>query len=193
MRDKAIAEVHFHDKHTVSCVVDTKAAGREGMADEMLIWTCLANRQMTNMGRDGGELAMYLRSQQPLRDSVIGEGIPTLIDHQKRAKKRFVCRLLPHGAGYQFKLSMKGFGGILGIDLGYYCPTSVAVLLRYLALRRGDDQWYADCLNCLCSITGSAYLAGTIDRRNANPRAFGLVVEALSMQEAWQESTDTEE
>lgn len=177
------AEVHFHEDDTAACLVETTSIGEEAITDELLLWACFANRQLNNMGPDASTLASLLANMwEGLSDLVDHDGTgPRLLDEPgSKSRKRFEARLMPHGEGLRFYLSMKGFG-ILGKRLPYYCPASVVLLLRYLARQRRDVPDYVACLGHIAGATGEAYLMGKVNMRNANERACMHVLGVLSL------------
>ena len=176
------AEVHFYPDNSASCVVSGTSCGKEGIADTLFLWACFANRQLNNMGKDAPSLARLLASVKGGLGALAehdGEGPRLLYTCPRQAKKRFEAHLVPAGEGFTFKLAMKGFG-LFGKGLGYYCPTSVLLLLRYLARARRAVPRFLESLEELAQITGNAFLLGEVNMMNGNERAFLHVLAALS-------------
>ena len=170
---EARAQVHFHKGETASCIISVTSSGKEAIADELLLWSCFAVRQLNNMGRDAPTLASLLANVAEGLEQLAnhdGQGPKLLNQHRATARKRFEAALVPYRDGFRFRLRMKGFG-ILGRGLGYYCPLSALLLLRHMAKRRRGEPRYMACLEKLAAITGGAFLAGYINMRNGNERA----------------------
>ena len=178
---EAKAQVHFYDGDTAACQVQILSQGAEGENDALWLWACFANRQLLNMGKDAPSLATLLCQ--------VKGGLEELSDHDGAGpkllescpgvgKRRFEAHLVPLEEGFHFDLAMKGFG-LLGKGLGFYCPSSVLLLLRHLCRTYRDHPGFTDYLEGLAEITGGTYLRSELNMRNANEKAFLNVLLAI--------------
>lgn len=173
------ATVHFHNQEQVSVLLESNEVGDERF-HELVLAACYAYRHLANLGGDffGRSLALVLsRMDAPSLTALIGkrtEAGATLVPYQGAPGfKRFTARLRPRPMDVDFRLRPHGFG-LLGRGLGYYSPTSVIMLLQFLAERRLLDQEYLEVLAQLMAHIGAQGLAGKVKLGDDRKYALAL-------------------
>ena len=170
MNFRSHLEIHFHDQDVGSVLLES-TGGEDEQFGEVLLFCAFAARQMTNLG--GGPITDSLAgllAQVPGHLPEIAshdpEGGPHLVAYQgHKGRKGFSGDLDATERGVNFQLHLHGFG-VLGRGVGYYAPTSVLLLLRYLALRRDGDARYANWLGAAAGLCGQAALDGELSGLN---------------------------
>lgn len=173
------ATLHFHDQEKVSVVFESNEAGDERF-HELVFAACYAFRHLANLGNDavGRSLALVLsRMDPPSLTALIGKRTDagaTLVPYQGAPGfKRFTARLRPRPMDVDFRLRVHGFG-LFGRGLGYYSPTSVVMLLQFLAERRLLDEEYLTVLAQLMAHIGKQGVAGRV--KLGDDRKYGLAL-----------------
>jgi hypothetical protein len=182
-------QVWFYDDDTAFCDFKTASSGQGAFIDSLVLWSCFANRQLNNMGKDASSLATLLAAmsgQLPAYAESDGQG-PRLLSHPPKrgqAGKHFKGTLSPlSDAFFRFHLKMTGFG-ILGKGLPFCCPVSVILALRQLVKLFADRPDYVKAIELCATTTGESCLAGGLRVTNGDKRALIQAVFALSALEA---------
>ena len=171
MRTTNRLEIHFHQQDEASVYLENTESGDEEKHTEILLFCLYALRQLANLGSD--QTAYSLANVLLMTEAVITElaaghesGDVRLIKYAGTpGRKRFLASLKTDGIGVQFVCNGKGFG-LLSRGVGYYSPTSVVVLLRYLAMKRADDGEYLATVARAAAMCGDAHLSGQLTMGN---------------------------
>jgi len=161
------AEIHFHQQDEASVFLESDAGGNEGKFGEVLLFCCLAIRQMVNFGKDPAAFAIARLLEYA------SSALNKLADHQSPdeaklveykgspGRKRFMARVTCTDDKLGFVLKPKGFG-LLGRGLGYYGPNSVTLILKYLARKRNSDDDFINRLAAAAAMCAQVYRQGQV-------------------------------
>jgi hypothetical protein len=168
------AEVHFHQQDQASVFSQSNIADswNERLA-EIGLFSFYSLRMFSNLGVNETSDALASMMLDP-EEAIENISVVAYPGHPGRYS---FLSTLTFGEGFQFLLPMagqarfdfkpKGFG-FLARGVGYYGPTSVLVLLRYLAEKRDSDQVYLEALAEMASFLGQWHLARKIGLGNQN-------------------------
>lgn len=165
------AEINFHQQTQISIYLKSTASADEEKLAEVAFFAMYAIRMLSNLGvnETSNSLASLLADGHQVVQ-VLASGGSTggfdLIPYPgNQGRKRFFATLTLTDSSVKFDLKAKGFG-FLATGVGYYGPTSVLALLRYLALQRPKDAVFLRCLGGAAEQCGKAHLAGQITVTN---------------------------
>jgi len=175
-------EVHFYDETSAAAnlELDPQSDAKSG---EILLFTAFALRQATNLGPDRvAESVGLLLSQVPgsLRTLAHHDGPsgPRLIDYPDTdAKRRFIATLSGLDEAYTFDLQAKGFG-FFAKGMRFYAPNSIFLVLRYLCLRRYDDDAHVSRLESAAKRCGDAIQDGQLTMTGQHALALQITRQA---------------
>jgi hypothetical protein len=157
----ANVEIHFHQQEQASVFLETNSSGDAQRLGEIGLLSMFSLRMLGNLGENSvsDSLAMLLtHADEAILQAAYspGKGAVQIITYPGvRGRKEFSAWVRLRSDAIGFDMSYKGFGW-LGIGLGYYAPTAVAVLLRYLAEKRADDAQF------LASLGATAVACGNL-------------------------------
>lgn len=164
-------EIHFHQQDVGSVWFETDAVGDDHKFAELLIFCLLACRQMFNLST-GGDRQGCARSLSEFLSQLPGDLIQLgdaegseaarLIEYPgSQGRKRFLAELEYSPERLNFKLHAKGLG-LFARGMGYYAPSSVLLLLKYLKARRIADADFLERLSLVATACGTSYRDGRI-------------------------------
>lgn len=177
------AEIHFHEQEKASIFLESNVFGNEEKLGEIGLLAMFAMRIMSNLGvhqvRD--DLATILTGA-PIAIHQLAKGNTTgglqLITYPGfQGRKRFLVDSRMSDDRWQFHFQAKGFG-LLARGMGYYGPVAVLALLRYLSLRRPDDNEFLRCLSNAAAMSGQIHLSREIRLGNHSQLAAYALVSA---------------
>ena len=139
-------EIHFHQQDEVSVFFESNVSGQMEMIGEIHLFVLFAIRQMSNLGAHADPLAeMLMRIDEGIGLFASGQeigGVRLIRYPGTRGMKRFLLSAQFFSGG-QASFSMKAEGfGLLWQGMGYYGPTAVTTLLRFLAIKNSNSASY---------------------------------------------------
>jgi len=176
--------VHFYDQN-VAAVVFAAVGPGDQRPSEVLLACAFTLRQIANLGSGS-----IVRSIASLLLAVPG-GLSALAHHDSPggpeliaytgspAKRRFIGELRHRGHDYGFNLGAHGFG-ILAQGMGFYAPSSIFLMLRYLARKRLSDDLYVDALEKAAQMCGSCAHNGQVASRSQHELALTIALDAAA-------------
>lgn len=182
MNGSASLEVHFYsqDEFAVQLGVVADNAEAEKLG-KLLTFSCYALRQMVNLGRGqvSDSLAQLLSltttySLQELNSSGEMGGTRLVAYKGFPGNKNFKAALLfagEDGSRIVFNLTTQGFG-ILARGMGYYAPSSVMGLLRYLAKEHESDVEFLNGLTLCAGMCAMTYMKRELRIHNQTEAAY---------------------
>lgn len=178
-------EIHFHQQDEASIYLESNTSGEDEMFGEILLFCCVALRQMVNFGINhptSSALAMLLTQ---ISNSIVqianyeNPNTPKLVDYKgSPGRKRFVASLGYINGKLNFQFNAKGFG-LLAREMEYYAPNSVLVLLRYLVKKRINDRDFISRLSRSVENCGKAYYSGQLSVLTQHQIALMIADETL--------------
>ena len=171
MNISADVEVHFHEQEKASIFHETNCVDNDERFAEIAVCTSYAIRMMSNLGQH--EVTDSLGSALQIVPGLIAEvangnhpSSPALIAYPGyKGRKRFIASLRINGSSSSFDFQAKGFG-FFAKAVGYYGPTSVLTLYRYMASRRPTETEYLEVLSQSAVICGNLQLRRMITMSN---------------------------
>ena len=180
-------EIQFATEDAVAVMVKSTAEPGWERFSEGLVFAVYASRFLSNIQRPVADvLSAHLRSAEGNLAELVGvpESKFALVSYPASgAKKRFTGRLTVTDGPIHFRDSVHGFG-IMAKGIGYYGPTSVIALLRYLSERRADDVDYLRRLGRTAATVGHLWAGGRISVRSWGEAGQQAVIEAFADQVA---------
>lgn len=147
-----------------------------------------ACRQLVNLAVD--EISASLTGLLCMTPKVISElasgaevGGVKLVPYQGApGRRRFVSEVKSDGLRLQFVCNAKGLG-LLSRGAGYYSPTAVSCLLRWLATRRANDGGFLRRLERAAVMCGGSHVSGRLRLGADLPLAVSIA--QASAEEPW--------
>lgn len=174
-------EIHFHQQDEVSVFLESNLSHQQEPLGEIHLFTLYTLRQMSNLGVDqitDGLGELLLSVDDVILDFAAGHevaGVRLIRYPGTPGVKRFSVQAHIRPDGHAtLDLRPKGFG-LLGRGVGYYVPTSVIVLLRFLAMRMAASPVYLRCLSRAAVACGAAQLNRQISLSNQSALALSIV------------------
>jgi hypothetical protein len=179
MESRVSLEIHFYGEEEVSVLLGTQG-DLDKQYGEILMFCLFSLRQMFNLGNNqlGNSLASLLSEcHGHVKELAYHKSpdAPEIIDYDGlQGSKRFLATLDYFDGNSNFKMKAKGFG-LLARGMGYFAPTSVATLLRYLSRIHIDDPCYLDRLSEAAATCGDAFLGGEVTLANQTKTALNII------------------
>jgi len=141
-------EIHFYSQKEGSVFLESNCSGNMEKFGEILLFNCYFLRQIVNFGNNHEIVNSILSVFMDLVLDLISitehsdPDLPKLIKYKGTSgRKRFLAKLRFKDNHMKFNFKAKGFG-LLARGIGYYSPSSIYLLLKYLVSKRIEDEEY---------------------------------------------------
>ena len=167
MKSKIELEIYFPSEEEVS--INMKSENKQDKEGELLLFSRYSLQQMANFGGNetSAQIASFLLDVSKDFKSFLADkdpDAPSLVAG-KISKKKFSILSTVDDETFDFNLVPSGFG-LFGKGLGYYGPTSIFSLLKYLSSKREDDVEYQKALAKISGLSGKAFFDKKITFEN---------------------------
>lgn len=156
-------EINFHQQEQMSVYTESSAGSDQEKIGEIGLFSFYALRMLSNLGTNqtSDQLASMLAGAHeivPLLASGQTTGGFDIVGYPGHpGRHSFIAALQWGGPSPRFNFKTKGFG-LFAKGIGYYGPTSVMGLLRYLAIKRSSDSAFHDGLCNAAALCGNLHL-----------------------------------
>ena len=177
--------IDFYKQEEASLFIESNTHGDKQEFAEVLLFSCLALRQMHALNKKYALLLMNflqrigLDSNEFLETVTNDSEFPRLVDYRGTAgRKGFkaVCKFEMDRAA--FTLDAKGFGFLMR-GINYYAPHSVILLFRFLLVERAADSAFADRLVEACRVCAMVYDEGQVNTFSQTGLSVGIARHAF--------------
>jgi len=189
-------EMDFYGTGQASVSIASERSGERLKEAHLVLLSAFALRQLHNLGRiePTNQLALNLSSVSNrivlLSSGAADYGVELIEKRLKVGERRFVATLKYDAEVALLHLDTPGFG-ILGLDVNYYAPTSVLVLIQHLALAHKGDQSFLSALSGCARMCAVAYQLDKITTPN-QPSLARVIANEARMAEGFARPTDPE-
>jgi hypothetical protein len=174
-----ILEIHFHEQEKASVFLESNVSAPSGNFGEVYLFTLFALRQLATLGEtESVALAGSLLDIGPIIKELASghelSGVKVVPYPGYQGRKILLARFTLRNENQSFYFNTKGFG-LLSRGIGYYSPTGVLVLLRYLAMRHSSEEAYLAKLAQAAQLCGALYSQRQLTVTNQSQVALLIV------------------
>src|SRR5262249_45723584 len=171
-------EIHFHEQEVASVFLENNGISAAANFGEVYIFILYAIRQLATLGEpEAGMLAPLLFNCTDIIPDLAGRhelgGVKIIQYPGKQGRKVLHAKFSLRQNSQSFHFNTKGFG-LFSSGIGYYSPTSVFVLLRYLAMKHAADEEYLTKLAESAKLCGASHLNRHLSMTNQTQIAFTI-------------------
>lgn len=172
--------IDFYEQEKASVYLESFSLPSDEEVAEIMLLVMFAIRQMSNLGvnETTDQMAgMFMGLPAAIRGLASGEvtgGLQLILPPGQPGRKRFDAKLTMTPQQTNLALNAKGFGWF-ATGMNYYAPVSVLALVRYLAMKRSNDEYYLTILAKAVAKTGGVHLDRQITLSNHAAIAASIV------------------